>query len=372
MHYMVSLVDAFLGGEMMNGLATLQGFLQEESYEDAILISPINLHYFAGFTGTTGVALVTPNKAYMIMDSRYTEQAKEQCEGYEVVEYTGDVYETIRDLLKRSSIGLTTCCFEGNYMSVDVFQQVCDTLNETEFLSFDFASLRIVKREDELKYLRQAFNIADESFAAMLPQLKVGMTENEARIILETEMLRRGSKEPSFATIVASGYRSSMPHGVASDKVMERGDFVTFDFGAMYKGYHSDMTRTIVLGKASDEQKELYSIVLEAQQRGVASIKESVTALEIDSICRDYIKEQGYGSNFRHGTGHGVGLDIHELPVVSPKSKDILRSNMVVTVEPGIYLPGHMGLRIEDTVIVTKEGCEVLTKTPKDLIELDV
>ena len=153
---------------------------------------------------------------------------------------------------------------------------------------------------------------------------------------------------------------------------MERGDFVTFDFGAMYKGYHSDMTRTIVLGKASDEQKELYSIVLEAQQRGVASIKEGVTALEIDSICRDYIKEQGYGSNFRHGTGHGVGLDIHELPVVSPKSKDILRSNMVVTVEPGIYLSGHMGLRIEDTVIVTKEGCEVLTKTPKDLIVLDV
>ena len=357
---------------MMNGLATLQGFLQEESYGGAILISPINLHYFAGFTGTTGVALITPNKAYMITDSRYTEQAKEQCEGYEVVEYTGDVYETIRDLLKRSSIGLTTCCFEGTYMSVDVFQQVCDTLNETEFLSFDFASLRIVKREDELKFLRQAFNIADESFAAMLPQLKVGMTENEARIILETEMLRRGSKEPSFATIVASGYRSSMPHGVASDKVMERGDFVTFDFGAMYKGYHSDMTRTIVLGKASDEQKELYSIVLEAQQRGVASIKEGVTALEIDSICRDYIKEQGYGSNFRHGTGHGVGLDIHELPVVSPKSKDILRSNMVVTVEPGIYLPGHMGLRIEDTVIVTKEGCEVLTKTPKDLIELDV
>ena len=350
----------------MNGLVALQAFLTKETYGGAILISPINLHYFAGFTGTT------PDKAYMITDSRYTEQAKEQCEGYEVIQYTGDVYAPIKSILASSKIRLSTCCFEGNYMSVDVFQEVCDTLNETEFLSFDFASLRIVKRDDELQCLRQAFRIADESFAAMLPQLKVGMTENEARIILETEMLQRGSREPSFTTIVASGYRSSMPHGVASDKVMERGDFVTFDFGAMYSGYHSDMTRTIVLGKASDEQKKLYSIVQEAQSRGVAFIKEGVTGAEVDAVCRNYIKEQGYGSNFGHGTGHGVGLDIHELPVASPRSKDILTENMVVTVEPGIYLPGYMGLRIEDTVIVTKEGCEILTKTPKDLIELDV
>ena len=206
----------------------------------------------------------------------------------------------------------------------------------------------------------------------MLPQLRVGMTENEARIILETEMLQRGSREPSFATIVASGYRSSMPHGVASDKVMERGDFVTFDFGAMYNGYHSDMTRTIVLGKATDLQKKLYSVVLEAQMRGVAGVKAGVSGKEIDTICREYIQEQGYGSYFGHGTGHGVGLDIHELPVASPRSNDILASNMVVTVEPGIYLPGEMGLRIEDTVIVTEEGCEILSQTPKELIELDV
>ena len=356
----------------MNGLVTLQAFLKEETYGGAILISPINLHYFAGFTGTTGVAFVTPNRAYMITDSRYTEQAKSQCEGYEVIQYTGDVYETIKHLLEEMKVSLPTCCFEGNYMSVDVFQQVCDTLDETEFLSFDFATLRMVKRDDELQCLRRAFQIADESFAAMLPQLKVGMTENEARIVLETEMLKRGSREPSFTTIVASGYRSSMPHGVASDKVMERGDFVTFDFGDMYEGYHSDMTRTIVLGKASEEQKKLYSIVLEAQTRGVACIKEGVTGAEVDAVCRDYIREQGYGSNFGHGTGHGVGLDIHELPVASPRSSHVLEANMVVTVEPGIYLSGHMGLRIEDTVIVTKEGCEVLTKTPKDLIELNV
>ena len=356
----------------MNGLVTLQAFLKEETYGGAILISPINLHYFAGFTGTTGVAFVTPTRAYMITDSRYTEQAQSQCEGYEVIQYTGDVYETIKHLLEEMKVSLPTCCFEGNYMSVDVFQQLCDTLDDTEFLSLNFATLRAIKREDELASLREAFRIGDEAFAAMLPQLRVGMTENEARIILETEMLQRGSREPSFATIVASGYRSSMPHGVASDKVMERGDFVTFDFGAMYNGYHSDMTRTIVLGKATDFQKKLYSIVLEAQMRGVAGVKAGVSGKEIDTICREYIQEQGYGSYFGHGTGHGVGLDIHELPVASPRSNDILASNMVVTVEPGIYLPGEMGLRIEDTVIVTEEGCEILSQTPKELIELDV
>ena len=356
----------------MNGLVTLQAFLQNEKYDGAILTSPVNLHYFAGFTGTTAVAFIGPKSAYILTDSRYTEQAKSECEGYEVIQYTKDVYETIKDLVNDSGATLQTCCFEGSIMSVDVFQQLCDTLDDTEFLSLNFATLRAVKREDELASLREAFRIGDEAFAAMLPQLRVGMTENEARIILETEMLQRGSREPSFATIVASGYRSSMPHGVASDKVMERGDFVTFDFGAMYNGYHSDMTRTIVLGKATDFQKKLYSIVLEAQMRGVAGVKAGVSGKEIDTICREYIQEQGYGSYFGHGTGHGVGLDIHELPVASPRSNDILASNMVVTVEPGIYLPGEMGLRIEDTVIVTEEGCEILSQTPKELIELDV
>ena len=171
--------------------------------------------------------------------------------------------------------------------------------------------------------MRKAAKIGDDAFAALLPQLKVGMTENDARIILESEMLKRGSEEPSFATIVASGNRSSMPHGVASDKIIEAGDFITFDFGAVYKGFHSDMTRTVVMGPASEQQKKLYSIVLEAQKRGVAAVRAGITGKELDAVCRDYIRERGYTKEFNHGTGHGVGLEIHEEPVANPKSDTV-------------------------------------------------
>lgn len=356
----------------MNGLGTMQQFLSANHYDGAILQNPTNLRYFAGFTGTTAVVLITPKSAYLLTDSRYTEQAQQQCENYEVIQYTKDIYETMGDLLDESHQPLENCIFEGDLMSVDTYMKMADALPDTDFLSCSMASLRIIKRPDEVVKLKEAFRIADEAFAAMLPQLKVGMSENEARRILEVEMLMRGSSEPSFTTIVASGTRSSMPHGVASDKIMERGDFVTFDFGAMYEGYHSDMTRTIVLGKASELQKKLYDIVLTAQSRGVAAVRPGLTGVELDAVCRDYIRDAGYGEYFGHGTGHGVGLDIHELPVASPRSEDRLEEGMVVTIEPGVYLPNQLGLRIEDTVLVTSDGCEVLTRTSKDLIELDV
>ncbi len=198
------------------------------------------------------------------------------------------------------------------------------------------------------------------------------MTENDARIILESEMLKRGSEEPSFATIVASGNRSSMPHGVASDKIIDAGDFITFDFGAVYKGFHSDMTRTVVMGPASEQQKNLYSIVLEAQKRGVAAVRAGITGKELDAVCRDYIRERGYTKEFNHGTGHGVGLEIHEEPVANAKSDTVFSENMIITVEPGIYLSGEIGLRIEDSVIVKADGCELLTHSPKELIEIGI
>lgn len=249
----------------MNGLNLLQQYIKEQELTGVILISPINLHYFAGFTGTTGFAIITQDKAFMITDFRYTEQATKQCEGYTVIQYETTVMDTLVDIFNEYHIHEGLFGIEGKQMPVDTYETLCDTLDERfNFTSINFAKLRAVKREDELDLLRKAAKIGDDAFAALLPQLKVGMTENEARIILESEMLKRGSEEPSFATIVASGNRSSMPHGVASDKVIEASDFVTFDFGAVYKGYHSDMTRTIVMGPASELQKKLYGIVLEA------------------------------------------------------------------------------------------------------------
>ncbi|SUP40883.1 M24 family metallopeptidase [Veillonella criceti] len=354
----------------MNGLLRLQDYLTAHQYDGILLLSQTNLRYFAGFTGTTAVGFVTPKQAFIITDSRYTEQAQQQCEGYEVIQYTSSVWCTIAHIIEEQQISLAVCAFEGNYVPVDTYQTISEVLTNSQFASVNLTSLRAVKRPDELDLMRKAAQIADEAFAAMLPQLKIGMTEQEARVILEIEMMRRGSEEPSFETIVASGHRSSMPHGVASDKVIEKGDFVTFDFGAVYKGYHSDMTRTIVMGQASDLQRTLYDVVLHAQLKGLAAVKSGVTGKLVDAACRDSIRKDSYGEYFNHGTGHGVGLDIHEEPVASPKSDTILEPNMIVTVEPGVYLPGKIGLRIEDSVIVTDEGYELLTHTSKELIEV--
>lgn len=357
----------------MNGLNRLQQYIKEQELTGVIIISPTNLHYFSGFTGTTGFVLVTANTAHIITDFRYTEQATKQCTGYTVVQYTTTVMDAFVDILNEYHIHDGLFGIEGKFMPVDTYELLCDTLDERfNFTSLDLAKLRAVKREDELDLMRKAAKIGDDAFSATLPQIKVGMTENDVRIILEGEMLKRGSEEPSFATIIASGHRSSMPHGVASDKVIEAGDFITLDFGAVYKGYHSDMTRTIVMGSASEQQRELYAIVLEAQQRGVAAVKSGITGQELDAVCRSYIDAKGYGKAFNHGLGHGVGLDIHELPVASPKSDSTLEENMIITVEPGIYLTGEIGLRIEDSVIVKSDGCEVLTHSPKELIEIGI
>ncbi len=205
-------------------------------------------------------------------------------------------------------------------MPVDTYETLCDTLDERfNFTSINFAKLRAVKREDELELMRKLLKIGDDAFAALLPQLKVGMTENDARIILESEMLNEVQRNLLLQQQQHPAIDSSMPHGVASDKIIDAGDFITFDFGAVYKGFHSDMTRTVVMGPASEQQKNLYSIVLEAQKRGVAAVRAGITGKELDAVCRDYIRERGYTKEFNHGTGHGVGLEIHEEPVANAK-----------------------------------------------------
>lgn len=356
----------------MNGLHRLQDFLIRQKYDSFLLMSPSNLHYFSGFTGTTGIAWVTPDRAYLITDSRYTEQAEAQCEGYTVKQHTKGPWELLTELVLNNS-GKTPmlCGFEGNHITYDDYSKARMALGDTWTMSSQpLELLRAVKREDELVLLRKAANIGDQAFAQMLQTIKSGMTEDEVRIILESAMLHLGSSEPSFATIIASGKRSSMPHGVASDKIIEEGDFVTFDFGAVYQGYHSDMTRTIVVGKASEEQRNLYQALLTAQILGVNSVKAGITGSYLDGIVRTELSRTGLNPYFTHGLGHGVGLDIHEEPVASPKSNTIFEENMIVTVEPGVYFPGKWGLRIEDSVVVQKNGCEILTKTTKELIEV--
>ena len=232
--------------------------------------------------------------------------------------------------------------------------------------------MRMLKDEDEIALIQRAAEIADAAFAHILGFLKPGLTEKEVALELEIFMRKQGASGPSFETIVASGWRSSLPHGVASDKVLESGDFVKMDFGAMYDGYCSDLTRTVVLGQPSERQREIYTIVLEAQKLAIDAAKAGMTGAELDKIARDHITSHGYGETFGHSLGHGIGLEIHEGPRIGATGSDLLKPGMVITIEPGIYLSKWGGVRIEDDVLLLPDGQKrVLTRAPKqDLISI--
>jgi len=257
-------------------------------------------------------------------------------------------------------------------MTFATYQQYSGKASGIELVpvSESVEKLRLIKSNEEIKILEEAAKIADHAFDHILTYIKPGLTEIAVMNELEFFMRKQGATSSSFDIIVASGLRSALPHGVASEKVIETGDFVTLDFGAYYKGYCSDITRTIAVGEPSDKLKEIYNIVLEAQLRGVNGIKAGLTGREADALTRDYITEKGYGEYFGHSTGHGIGLEIHEAPGLAFRSDTVLEPGMAVTVEPGIYIPGIGGVRIEDDIIVTSEGNEVITKSPKELIIL--
>lgn len=232
--------------------------------------------------------------------------------------------------------------------------------------------IRLFKDDEEIEEIQKAQDIADKVFSELLDFIKPGKTEREVHHYMLERMRAHGASGESFDAIIASGVRGALPHGVASDKVIEKGELLTLDFGCIYNMYCSDMTRTIAVGEISDKQREIYEVVLEAQKRALAAIKPGVRTADIDAIARDYITEKGYGENFGHGLGHGVGLEVHEAPRLSPKSDEVLEEGMVITDEPGIYIEGFGGVRIEDIILVTEDSHRVLSKSTKELITLDV
>ncbi|MCF0153255.1 MAG: Xaa-Pro peptidase family protein [Megasphaera sp.] len=349
-------------------IARLRTFLQEHDADGVIIVQPENLRYFSAFTGGEGALVIGLDQAVLWTDSRYTEQAANQSgTWYDIKNHNGALSDSIRSSLTDMDIGVAA--YEENFLTHFMYENISDGAL-CGFLPCDLTSLRAVKEPYELKATRKASNIADRAFAELLPYIKPGVTEKELAARLESNMLLLGSEEKSFTTIVASGKRSAMPHGTASPKVIEDGDFVTFDFGAVWEGYHSDITRTVVVGKASQAQKDFYNLILEGQKLGVSLIKAGVSRREVDYAVRNYFARYHVSQYFTHSLGHGTGLEIHEQPVLSPKSAGVLEENMIVTVEPGLYIEGKFGVRIEDSVAVTANGCEILTKTPKDLMEL--
>ncbi|BDU50834.1 M24 family metallopeptidase [Haliovirga abyssi] len=351
----------------------LKELLENEKLDGIFITNMYNLRYFTGFSGTTGVALVTSKNRYFFTDFRYIQQANNQVvpKGFKVVKVERDSLETVKEYIKQDNV--KTLGLEDLDMTLSAFSSVKKYFGDIEykFLGEKLSGIRIVKDEIEIETIKKAISISDIAFTEILKDIKVGISEREIAAKLEYVMKINGAEDKSFETIVASGYRSAMPHGVASDKKIGNNEFITMDFGCYYNGYVSDMTRTVFVGdNLTDKHKEIYNTVLEAQLLAISKVKAGMKAKELDKIARDYITEKGYGENFGHGLGHGIGVEIHEAPGVSTRGEIILEENMTITIEPGIYVEGFGGVRIEDDVIVKKDGCIVMNKSPKDLIIL--
>ncbi|MFE8695485.1 M24 family metallopeptidase [Cytobacillus sp. FJAT-53684] len=353
----------------MGKLQKLRSSFEKNGIDGMLITSTYNRRYMTNFTGSSGVVLISREHAQFITDFRYIEQATAQCEGYEIVKHSGVIPAEVAEQAKK--LGIKRLGFEQDYVTFSAYQTY-EKVIEAELVpvSGEIEKLRLIKTESEIKILKDAADIADAAFKHIIGFIRPGLTELEVANELEFFMRKAGATSSSFDTIVASGHRGALPHGVASEKVIEKGDMVTLDYGAYYKGYVSDITRTLAVGEPSQKMKEIYDIVLQAQLRGMDGIKPGMSGKEADALTRDYITEKGYGEYFGHSTGHGIGLEVHEGPALASKSDIILEPGMAVTVEPGIYIPGLGGVRIEDDTLITKDHNEPLTHSTKDLIIL--
>jgi Xaa-Pro aminopeptidase len=353
----------------MQNLTQLRDQFNELGVNALLITNGRNRRYLTGFTGSAGVAVITKTEAALFVDFRYVEQANSQVEDFSVIQICETVYEEISKMLDR--LGVTHLGFEAEDVTYQIFSQYKEKVKaEMVPLSGVIEMLRMIKNKEEIEKIKTAAKIADSAFTRILDFIRPGVTELEVANELEFYMRKLGATSSAYDIIVASGQRSALPHGVASTKLIETGDMVTLDFGAYYQGYRSDMTRTIAVGEPRAELKEIYNIVFEALSNALAAIKPGITGQEADAFTRDYITEKGYGEQYGHGSGHGIGLDIHEEPFMSPKCDIFLKPGMIVTVEPGIYIPDLSGVRIEDDILITEYGNNIITKSPKELIIL--
>lgn len=335
-----------------------------------------NIRYLSGFSGSNSLLFVTPRDAYLITDGRYTSQAREQVQGAQVFTYSGGTSladSFVKELRENKAIRFRgRVGFEVGRATVDFHQCFTRSFPNAPLVELRDVVEKIsaIKDDSEIAATRKACAITDRVFESLLHDIKPGMAESEIAAELTYRHRNFGAEKDAFDSIVASGERSALPHGRASDKKLKKGDFLTLDFGCFADSYCSDMTRTVVIGKASAEQKKIYRTVLEAQERAVDAVRAGKTCEEMDGIARKIITDAGYGKNFTHGLGHGIGLEVHTAPRLGAGNKLALAAGMIITIEPGVYVPGFGGVRIEDDVVVREDGGEVLTKSPKHLIEL--
>lgn len=341
--------------------------LVENGVDAAFITSTENRYYFSNFRGSSGALFITKESSYLLTDFRYTDIAKEEAPLYEVIDHNRQLYLNVKSLTEK--LGAKTLGIEFESMPVQEYLQLQDAVPNVQLTKSDdiFFDIRMIKDTLEIEYLQEAVSYCDAAFEHILSFIRPGMTELEVGFELEFAMRRAGAEGIKANHVIASGERSSLPHGQATSRVIQAGDFVKMDIGARVKGYYSDFTRTVVMGEPSSKQLEIYEIVKNAQETVLAEIGPGKVCSELDEVARSIIREAGYGENFGHSLGHSIGLAVHEKPVMRGGDQTILQPGMVITVEPGIYIPGFGGVRIEDYVVITEDGFQNLTKATKEL-----
>lgn len=356
----------------VNMLSSKFSSILKTDAEAVIISSEVNRFYFTRFAASDGFLVITKNDSVFFTDSRYIEAAENS-----VTVCRCELFNSMKDTLVPflQKAGVKTIYTESDNLTVSMYESYKKFFENCEVIALPeveaiIGANRSVKNDYEVGEIVKAQRIAEKAFEHILSYIKPGVTDKDIALELEYFMLKNGADGLSFETIAVSGKNSSMPHGVPTLKKVEDGDFVTMDYGALVNGYHSDMTRTVAVGRVSDEQKKVYDTVLKAQLASINALKPGILGVDADKAARDVIASAGYGEYFGHGTGHGVGVEIHELPNLSPRSPATLEVGNIVTIEPGIYLPGKFGVRIEDMALITPDGKRVLTEAPKELIVL--
>lgn len=350
----------------MQRKALLRKDLRGTGVDGFLITDLLNVRYLSGFTGSSGCIIITDRNAFFLTDFRYEEQSSEEIKGYTVRIEDSERSKEIREICKE--YGIKKLGFEDHHVTYGFYNKLLKQKLRLKPLTNTVESLRIMKTANELACIRKAVKRAESAFRKLLPHIKTGVSEQSLALKLEELIKREGCRSLPFPVIAASGPMSALPHAQPTKRRLKKGDLVVFDWGGECDGYYSDMTRTVLIKNDNiSRQKELYYTVLEAQKRAIASVRAGVKSSLIDAAARNYINDKGFEDFFGHGTGHGVGLAVHEKPVVSWRNKELIKENMVFTIEPGIYLPGFGGVRIEDMVTAGKKKTEILTSLPKKL-----
>lgn len=351
-----------------NRLNKLHEYISIKNYDGMYITNSTNIRYLTGFTGSAGLLLVLDQSAYFFTDGRYIQQSKEQVQNAKITIISNSYFDELNNhnlLSSKMNIG-----FESEHMSFSYYETMISNFPKINWISTNsiVENLAAIKDNEEIQSLKTAIEITDEVFTKIIPEIKQGVTEKYISTKISYLFKMNGAEGDSYESIIAGGPRSALPHARPTDRKFEKGDFIVMDFGALYNGYHADMTRTLVVGKPTNKHTEIYDIVLESQLNGINTARSGIPCSEVDNACRSIIKDNGYGDMFTHSTGHGIGLEVHTLPRVHKNNHELLKQNQVITIEPGIYIPDWGGVRIEDDCLILDSSCQPLNKSSKELI----